>query len=862
MTFDGNGQLIISNTGWNSWEAIFVGGPGDNFGWPYYEGGDNGVLLQTPIYQDFPEAGLFYNEVAQGNENGNIKAAFRAFAHAENEPGFQVQGIIGANSVYTGTVYPSEFLNDYIFADFSQGEIFSVDTLDRRDVKFLFKTDNGFGPVHYKQGPDGYVYFADLLEGIVGRLLIERGNFVLNGDASANAAGDEYTLTADAFNQVGSVMFTDRLDMTQDFNILFDVSLGTKEDGADGMAFVLYDSNLGLNVIGAPGIGLGATGIANALAIEFDTYDNGATAGDIANDHTNFFDPDKAGTDKTISPANDLGNIEDGLWHDVQVVWDASADTLTYWFDGQQIATLNSDIGAEYLGGSDFAHFGFTASTSGFRNLQKVRLKSVEGAFVDKTVTGTSGNDTIEPAGNSAGVTGGTPGGGDDTINAGGGNDTVDGGGGNDSIEGQAGGDLLRGGEGNDTLKGGFGNDTLDGGNGSDTADISHTTADLAITLVAGGNGTVDFGYDTETLISIENVIGSLGNNAITGNSGANELFGNDGDDTIDGGGGNDTLDGGAGVDKFVLRAGDGTDRIVNFEDGIDTFVLAGGLTFGDLNIASNSGDAVISAGGQALARVIGQAGNININDFPEEGAVVNKTVTGTSGNDTIEPAGNSAGVTGGTPGGGDDTINAGGGNDTVDGGGGNDSIEGQAGGDLLRGGEGNDTLKGGFGNDTLDGGNGSDTADISHTTADLAITLVAGGNGTVDFGYDTETLISIENVIGSLGNNAITGNSGANELFGNDGNDTIDGGGGNDTLDGGAGVDKFVLRAGDGADTIVDYVDGVDGFFLDGIVFGDLDFVNAGGDVRIEIDTTNEVLAVVEGVEPEIFDSSDFDPI
>jgi Ca2+-binding RTX toxin-like protein len=300
----------------------------------------------------------------------------------------------------------------------------------------------------------------------------------------------------------------------------------------------------------------------------------------------------------------------------------------------------------------------------------------------------------------------------------------------------------------------------------------------------------------------------------------------------------------------------------VNFEDGIDTFVLAGGLTFGDLSIASNSGDAVISAGGQALARVIGQAGNIDINDFPEEGAVVNKTISGTSGNDTIEPAGNSAGVTGGTPGGGDDTINAGGGNDTVDGGGGNDSIEGQAGGDLLQGGEGNDTLKGGFGNDTLDGGNGTDTADISHTTADPAITLVAGGNGTVDFGYDTETLIGIENVIGSLGNNAITGNSGANDLFGNDGNDTIDGGGGNDTLDGGAGADEFVLRAGDGADTIVDYVDGVDGFLLDGLVFGDLDFVIAGADVRIEIDTTNEVLAVVEGVEPGIFDPTDFDPI
>ena len=46
--FAQDGRLFISNTGWNSWEEIESGHAGANFGWPYFEGGDNGVNLRTP----------------------------------------------------------------------------------------------------------------------------------------------------------------------------------------------------------------------------------------------------------------------------------------------------------------------------------------------------------------------------------------------------------------------------------------------------------------------------------------------------------------------------------------------------------------------------------------------------------------------------------------------------------------------------------------------------------------------------------------------------------------------------------------------------------------------------------------------
>jgi glucose/arabinose dehydrogenase len=169
-TFDAQGRLFVSETGWYSYEEINTGGPGANFGWPYFEGSDQGAISRTPIYQDGPVAAAFYAAVAAGSIT--ITGPFRGFAHGAAEPGFQVQAIVGANSIYTGNVYPPEFFNDYFFTDIVQGEIYSVDVNNPLDIKYLATTPNGFGPVHFKQGPDGYLYYLDLITGSLGRLLI------------------------------------------------------------------------------------------------------------------------------------------------------------------------------------------------------------------------------------------------------------------------------------------------------------------------------------------------------------------------------------------------------------------------------------------------------------------------------------------------------------------------------------------------------------------------------------------------------------------------------------------------------------------------------------------------------------------
>ena len=106
-------------------------------------------------------------------------------------------------------------------------------------------------------------------------------------------------------------------------------------------------------------------------------------AGDIRTDHANFFDTDAAAGRGRITKAVNLGNIEDGAWHNVELSWDADTRTLVTRFDGATVSTLSGDIVQKYLGGSDFAYFGFTAATGDIANAQQIRVNSVQAVFED-----------------------------------------------------------------------------------------------------------------------------------------------------------------------------------------------------------------------------------------------------------------------------------------------------------------------------------------------------------------------------------------------------------------------------------------------------------------------------------------------
>ena len=77
---------------------------------------------------------------------------------------------MGVDAVYSGSRYPAEFQNDVFFTDVNDGKVFVVDVNNRSDVKYLYSTEAV--PVAFSQGPDGYVYVANLGGNTITRLLI------------------------------------------------------------------------------------------------------------------------------------------------------------------------------------------------------------------------------------------------------------------------------------------------------------------------------------------------------------------------------------------------------------------------------------------------------------------------------------------------------------------------------------------------------------------------------------------------------------------------------------------------------------------------------------------------------------------
>jgi ELWxxDGT repeat protein len=135
-----------------------------------------------------------------------------------------------------------------------------------------------------------------------------------------------------------------------------------------------------------------------------------------------------------------------------------------------------------------------------------------------------------------------------------------------DNLNGTPNSDKIEGLNGNDTLSGLAGNDTLLGGNGND------------------------------------NLVGGGGNDSLVGSNGSDRITGGIGNDTLTGGAGFDILTGGANNDLFVLRNGNGSDSITDFQRGSDQIGLTGELEFEDLTRTGNT----IRAGNELLATLVG----------------------------------------------------------------------------------------------------------------------------------------------------------------------------------------------------------------------------------------------------------------
>jgi Ca2+-binding RTX toxin-like protein len=388
------------------------------------------------------------------------------------------------------------------------------------------------------------------------------------------------------------------------------------------------------------------------------------------------------------------------------------------------------------------------------------------------------------------------------------GNDTVNGSAGGDSLFGAAGNDLINGGTGDDYMEPGRGTDTVDGGGGGDTLSYADAGFDPAVTkgvtLDLSLATVTDPWGDTDSFTGILHARGTRFADTLTGTAGANRFEPLAGNDVVNGGAGldqvrynRDTTYGGTLAVTVNLALGTATDGFGD-TDTLNSIEGARGTELADTLIG---GDVALGPGD--VYELYGLGGDDNITagtyDIYTEPGAGNDTITGgASAGDQVSYA-EYAGANGALfdlpnnkisdPYGGTDTLI--GSIEQVRGTRNADTIIGNALNNVVRGLGGNDAINGGAGIDQVRYDRDAQFGGTKGVTVNLATGVATDGFG------DTDTLVSIENIRGSMQADTLIGDGNVNVLQGLAGNDTLNGGGGLDAADysvdaifgGGAGV-------------------------------------------------------------------------
>ncbi|MEO7524379.1 MAG: gliding motility-associated C-terminal domain-containing protein, partial [Ferruginibacter sp.] len=200
--------------------------------------------------------------------------------------------------------------------------------------------------------------------------------YTVNGNASQDDC-HTYTVTNPQSGQSGSVWNNIKIDLSQSFNFLFDIYLGSIDaNGADGMAFVLQPISTS---IGVTGNGLGFGGVTPSIGVTLDTYQNSMPDSDPVSDHIGIQrngDLDHLSANNLAGPVqiiDGVDNAEDGQWHAMKIVWNATSHTMEAWIDGVLRVTHTEDLVATTFNNDPLVYWGFTASTGLYYNLQRFR---------------------------------------------------------------------------------------------------------------------------------------------------------------------------------------------------------------------------------------------------------------------------------------------------------------------------------------------------------------------------------------------------------------------------------------------------------------------------------------------------------
>ncbi len=391
----------------------------------------------------------------------------------------------------------------------------------------------------------------------------------------------------------------------------------------------------------------------------------------------------------------------------------------------------------------------------------------------------------------------------------------------NDTLIGNSYINILNGGKGDDILIGMSGSDTLIGGDGSDTASYKYS-ASVSASLTANKALTAE---GTDTLVGIENLTGSSGNDTLEGNSAANILDG--------GAGGNDTVTFASGSSYVVASLTDLTTFNANGPaititgDAIgDTYRSIDNLTgtafndnlIGDTNVnilTGGAGDDSLEGVGGA-DQLVGGLGS-DTASYAHATSAVTADLSGLyyQNTGTNLQVGDAFG----------DTYSS---IENITGSSSNDTLIGDANANTLNGGLGDDNLEGLGSGDAFIGGGGNDTVTYVDSTTFVSASLTTGlSNFSAAGDAAGDTFTGITNLTGTNFNDKLIGDSADNTMIGGAGDDTLEGMAGADKLIGGTGSNTASYEHSTTA--ITASLNGGSAMVINGVTYGTLAADNTG---------------------------------
>jgi uncharacterized repeat protein (TIGR01451 family) len=205
---------------------------------------------------------------------------------------------------------------------------------------------------------------ALILKGTSTAMVIDGDLWTVNGSASDLTIPGCVLLTPDQTWLASSAWRNDRIDLGQSFDKTFKVFLGN-HDGADGIVFAVQ--NAGYNALGNYGEALGHYPISPSVGVEIDTYQN---SGEPSYDHIAVGSGAGMPLASPVQARADSPDVEDGLEHDMRVIWNAVTKELDTHFDGSERLIHRQDLIQQHFNGVSAVIYGFTSGTGGASNLQ------------------------------------------------------------------------------------------------------------------------------------------------------------------------------------------------------------------------------------------------------------------------------------------------------------------------------------------------------------------------------------------------------------------------------------------------------------------------------------------------------------